>query len=254
LSLSTPPGAALASLGSGSRGNGTLVAMGGCRLLVDCGFTVRQTRDRLARLGLVPQQLTAILVTHEHADHVQGVMPLARQYGLPVYLSYGTRRGVSDWRGIDVRTFDSHAPFQVGNVRITPVPVPHDAREPTQFVFEAAGRRLGVLTDLGHVTRHVAAAYRRCDALLVEANHDTEMLWRGDYPLALKRRIASPLGHLANEQTVALLHELGASPSRYVVVGHISEQNNDAARIAAAFAGLDVSFANQQHGFDWLSL
>jgi phosphoribosyl 1,2-cyclic phosphodiesterase len=247
-------GPALASLGSGSRGNGTLVALGSSRLLVDCGFTLRQTRARLARLGLVPEQLTAILVTHEHADHVQGVLPLARRFGLPVYTSYGTRRGVADWRGIDVRTFDSHAPFQLGGVRVTPVPVPHDAREPTQFVFDVGGVRLGVLTDLGHVTRHVEAVYRHCDALLVEANHDREMLWRGDYPLHLKRRIASPLGHLANEQTVALLRELGRLSSRHVVVGHISEQNNDGARIAAAFAGLDVRFASQDDGFGWLSL
>ena len=241
-------------MGSGSRGNATLLALGDSRLLVDCGFTLKQTRTRLARLGLEPEQLTAILVTHEHADHVQGVVPLARCYGIPVYASHGTRRGVADWRGVDVRTFDSHAPFQLASVRVTPVPVPHDAREPTQFVFDAAGLRLGVLTDLGHVTRHVETAYRDCDALLVEANHDRDMLWRGDYPLHLKRRIASPLGHLSNEQTVALLRQFGNLSSRHVVVGHISEQNNDAARIAAAFGGLGVRFANQDEGFGWLNL
>lgn len=221
---------------------------------------MRQTRARLERLDLVPDQLTAVLVTHEHADHVQGVLPLARRYGLPVYVSRGTRHGVADWRGVDVRTFDARASFQLGNVRVVPVPVPHDAREPTQFVFEARGIRIGVLTDLGHVTSEVAAAYRRCDALLVEANHDRDMLRDGSYPLYLKRRIASPLGHLANEQTVALLDELGALSSRRVIVGHISEQNNDLRCLAAAFSGLDVRFAanlhfaSQDDGCGWLNL
>ena len=237
-----------------------MVALGGSRLLVDCGFTLRQTRARLARLDLVPEQLTAILVTHEHADHVQGVLPLARRYALPVYVSPGTRRGVPDWRGVDVRTFDARTPFRLGNVRVVPVPVPHDACEPTQFVFDAEGIRVGVLTDLGHVTSEVTSAYRRCDALLVEANHDRDMLRDGAYPPHLKRRIASPLGHLANEQTVALLDALGSLSSRHVIVGHISEQNNDARCLAAAFSGLEVrfasnlSFASQDHGFGWLNL
>ena len=144
-------------------------------------------------------------------------------------------------------------------VHITPVPVPHDAREPTQFVLEAGGVRIGVLTDLGHVTPHVANVYRHCDALLVEANHDREMLWGGDYPPYLKRRIASPLGHLANEQTVALLEEIGSAAMRHVIVGHISQQNNCAARIERAFADLsarlpNLSFATQGEGFGWVNI
>jgi phosphoribosyl 1,2-cyclic phosphodiesterase len=252
-------GPALASLGSGSRGNGTLVSLGGVRVLVDCGFTLKQTRLRLARLGLAPEDLCAILVTHEHSDHVQGVAPLARQYRLPVYLSHGTRRGVTAWDDLDIRPFNSHEEFAIDGVRVTPVPVPHDAREPTQFVLEGGGVRLGVLTDLGHVTPHVANAYRHCDALLVEANHDREMLWGGDYPAHLKRRIASAHGHLSNDQTVALLEEIGSASMRHVIVGHISEQNNSAARISAAFAQLSarlpsLSFATQQEGFGWVDL
>ncbi len=229
------------------------------RLLVDCGFTLKQTRRRLARLGLNPHDIAAILVTHEHADHAYGVAPLARRYGLPVYVSHGTRRGMSDWDDLDVRTFNAHADFAIGDVHVTPVPVPHDAREPTQFVFTAGGACVGVLTDLGHVTAHVHDVYRRCNALLIEANHDRDMLWGGNYPAGLKRRIASDLGHLSNEQTVALLEALASSALQEVIVGHISEHNNCERRLEHAFSALTrrlprLRFATQQDGFDWIDL
>ena len=229
------------------------------RLLVDCGFTLKQTRARLARLGLVPEDLAAVLVTHEHSDHIQGVAPLARRHGLPVYLSHGTRRGLTGWDDVDLRPFNAHAEFKIGGVRVTPVPVPHDAREPTQFVFDGARVSLGVLTDIGHVTAHVREVYRRCNALLVEANHDRDMLWGGTYPPHLKRRIASDLGHLSNEQTVALLEAIGTDAMREVVIGHISEQNNCAQRLGTAFAGLRarlprLRFATQREGFGWIDL
>ncbi len=236
-----------------------MVCLGGARLLVDCGFTLKQTCVRLARLGLVPEDLAAILVTHEHSDHIQGVAPLARHHRLPVYVSHGTRRGLVGWGDIDVRAFDAHRDFAIGGIRVTPVAVPHDAREPTQFVFDGDGVSVGVLTDIGHITAHVRDVYRRCNALLVEANHDRSMLWNGTYPPHLKRRIASDLGHLSNEQTVALLDEIGCDDMREVVIGHISEQNNCAQRLGAAFAKLRerlprLRFATQRHGFGWVDL
>jgi phosphoribosyl 1,2-cyclic phosphodiesterase len=190
---------------------------------------------------------------------MQGVAVLARHHGLPVYLSHGTRRGVTGWDDLDLRTFNSQTSFQIDGVSVTPVPVPHDAREPTQFVLDGAGVRIGVLTDLGYITPHVCEVYRRCDALLVEANHDREMLWSGTYPPQLKRRIASELGHLSNEQTVALLEEIGSDSLREVVVGHISEQNNCAQSLGRAFADLRrrlprLRFATQRDGFGWIDL
>jgi phosphoribosyl 1,2-cyclic phosphodiesterase len=236
-----------------------LISIDGVRLLVDCGFTLTQTRERLARLGLAPEDLAAIVVTHEHSDHIQGVAPLARRHRLPVYMSHGTRRGLTGWDDIDVRPFNAHTDFAIDGIGVTPVPVPHDAREPTQFVFDGAGVSVGVLTDIGHVTPHVCDVYRRCDALLVEANHDREMLWSGTYPPQLKRRIASDLGHLSNDQTVALLHAIGSDRMREVVIGHISEQNNCAQRLRHAFAALitrmpRVRFATQRDGFGWIDL
>ncbi len=174
-------------------------------------------------------------------------------------MSHGTRRGLSGWDDIDVHQFNAHADFSIGSVNVTPVPVPHDAREPTQFVIDGADVSVGVLTDIGHITPYVRDVYRRCNALLVEANHDRDMLWGGRYPPQLKRRIASDLGHLSNEQTVALLDTIGSDDMREVVIGHISEQNNCAQRLGHAFAALKarlprLRFANQHEGFGWIDL
>jgi phosphoribosyl 1,2-cyclic phosphodiesterase len=247
---------ALASLGSGSRGNGSIVAMGDVVLLVDCGFPVKETIRRLARLGLTPADLTAVLVTHEHGDHSRGVQPLCKRFGLPVFLSHGTRAALSKWRDVDVRPFNSHDELTIGSVGVCPVPVPHDAREPTQFVFESAGNRVGVLTDIGHITSHVVERYRGCRALLVESNHDPEMLRTGPYPGPLKRRIAGPLGHLANAQAAAFLEAVAHDDLGQVVVGHISEQNNSSEHLHVAFARVRsklpaITFATQNGGAHW---
>lgn len=250
------PMTGIASLGSGSRGNGTLVAMAGSVFLVDCGFTLKETLARLERLGLEARALTAILVTHEHSDHVQGVGRLARRFGLPVYASRGTLAGARDLTGVDVRPIESGAAFRIADVTIDAVSVPHDAREPTQFVFQAGGRRIGVLTDLGEIPPDVAARYAGCDALLVEANHDRDMLWNGAYTYPLKRRIASRLGHLANEQTVEFLDRAQLARSAAVVVGHLSQENNTPARLRERLAPLvsrlpRLVLADQARGADW---
>lgn len=248
--------AGFASLGSGSRGNGTVVALGDVVLMIDCGFPVRETIRRLARLNLTPADLTAVLVTHEHGDHARGVEPLARRFGLPVFLSHGTRRALRRWRDLDLRPFNGHDEFEVGAVGVSPVPVPHDAREPTQFVFESAQGRVGVLTDIGHVTSHVVDQFRGCNGLLVESNHDPEMLRAGPYPEPLKRRIAGRLGHLANAQTAAFLEAVAHDDLHQVVIGHISEQNNSTEHLRVAFARVrsrlpGLTFATQNGGAGW---
>ncbi len=246
----------LASLGSGSRGNGTLVEIGGELILVDCGFTLKQAERRMARLGVRPGDLSAILVTHEHADHVGGVAPLAHKYAVPVFASFGTFRATR-W-ALCGEVIDSHSPFHVGAVTVTPVIVPHDAREPTQFRFQHESVSLGVVSDLGHVTPFVCEQYRGCDALMMESNHDLPMLLGGRYPESVKRRIAGNLGHLSNEQAASFL-EAVAHPDLQVVVGHVSEQNNHPERLEAAFEPLrqrvaGLEFATQIEGADWVAL
>ncbi|MFY0991286.1 MBL fold metallo-hydrolase [Halomonas sp. C05BenzN] len=224
----SPPAGTLrfGSLGSGSKGNATLVSDGETHLLVDCGFGLRETERRLAGFGLHPRQLDAVLVTHEHGDHVRGVGPLARRHGVPVYLTPGT------WASGRLGVIPGHhwitpqARFAIKGVAIDPVTVPHDAREPVQFRFHAAGRSLGVLTDLGHPTDHVAEAFAGCDALVLECNHDVRMLAEGPYPPRLKRRVGGDWGHLANAQAAALLARLGLDRLQRIVCSHLSEHNN----------------------------
>ena len=245
-----------ASLGSGSRGNGTLVEIGGELILVDCGFTLKQAERRMARLGVRPGDLSAILVTHEHSDHSSGVAALAHEYVIPVYASFGTLKGTG-WR-VRGEVFDSHRPFRIGAVSVNPVIVPHDAREPTQFTFEHGNVRLGVVSDLGHVTPFVCQQFSNCQGLLMESNYDVPMLLGGRYPESLKRRIVSNLGHLSNHQAAAFLGQV-AHPGLQVVVGHVSEHNNHPELLEAAFEPFrervaDLTFATQSRGVDWIDI
>lgn len=247
-----------ASLGSGSRGNGMVVEAGGTRLLLDCGFTLKETEARLQRLALSPADLAGILVTHEHSDHAQGVFRLARRHRLPVWLTHGTLgalSGVTD--GVELRPFDPHIPFSVGDILVEPFPVPHDAREPAQFVFGDGARRIGVLTDAGCVTAHMVAVLGRCDALVLECNHDPDMLHQGPYPPPLKKRIAGRFGHLSNGEAGALLARLDRTGLQHVVAAHLSEQNNLPELAVAALAGVLgcasswVAVAEPDEGLDW---
>lgn len=247
---------AFASLGSGSKGNGTLVRIGDEYILVDCGFSVKQAEARLGKLGVAPGDLSAILVTHEHSDHSGGVAALAYKYAVPVFASYGTLKALGS--KLVGSAIDSHTSFAIGEVNVIPVIVPHDTREPIQFVFEHRGVRVGVLSDLGQITPHVTEHYRGCHGLLMEANHDREMLMRGRYPERVKRRIASNLGHLSNEQAAAFLEAI-ANPSLQVVVGHVSEENNHQDLLDACFAPLrakvrELQFANQRDGVAWVEI
>lgn len=248
-----------ASLGSGSRGNGTVVEAGSTRVLVDCGFSAREAERRLERLGLCASQLDAVLVTHEHGDHCAGVAVLSRRHSLPVFMTRGTAAsGRCDgvWQ---LEHFHSKSGFEIGELRVEPVAVPHDAREPCQFVLQSDGQRLGILTDLGSITSAVADHYQGCDGLLLECNHDIDMLRLGPYPPVLKRRVGGDWGHLNNLQAAELLREVRSVRLRHLVVAHISEQNNHPDRVIDALASVlgsadDITWADQKSGFSWLSL
>jgi len=216
-----------ASLGSGSRGNATLIESQGVLLLLDCGFPAREVEHRLHQLGVSADALDGILVTHEHQDHIRGVGPLARRHKLPVWLSHGTHRQNRCGELPDLRLFHSHQPaFSVGDITVQPFAVPHDAKEPVQFTFHSGGKKLGVLTDLGMATPHVLEMLEGCDALLLECNHDADMLANGPYPPALQRRVAGRYGHLSNRQAADILGQVDHARLRHLVAGHLSEKNN----------------------------
>jgi len=253
-----------ASLGSGSKGNCLVAEAGSTRVLLDCGLSPRETERRLARLGLAPADLQGILVTHEHDDHVGHAYPFAALHGIPVYLTHGTRRaqeaaGKAE-AGVTLRLIEGREPFAVDGLRVEPFTVPHDAREPVQFVLGDGARRLGVLTDLGAPTAHVQAMLTGCDALVLETNHDLRMLWGGSYPTWLKERIAGPFGHLDNGAAGQLLGALDRSRLRHVIAAHLSVQNNRADLAQAALAQALgcapewVGVATQEDGFGWRAL
>jgi phosphoribosyl 1,2-cyclic phosphodiesterase len=251
-----------ASLGSGSGGNALVVEAGASRIMVDCGFSVDETERRLARLGLAAGDLAGIVVTHEHGDHADGAIPFARRHGLRVWSTHGTLRAAVPGAELDagVTVIDSHTPFAVGDLEVTPFPVPHDAREPVQFVLGDGARRLGVLTDIGAPTRHVEAMLSGCDALVLECNHDERMLADGPYPAWLKARVGGPFGHLANGAAASFLAALDRSRLQHVIAAHLSEKNNLPELARAALAGALgcapewIGVAEQTDGFGWRML
>jgi phosphoribosyl 1,2-cyclic phosphodiesterase len=249
-----------AYLGSGSKGNAAVICAGATTILLDCGLGLREAEQRLERLGLKPEDLAAIVLTHEHADHVSGAAPLAERYQLPVWLTAGTKAGWKDAPRELVHRMNPHDPFSIGELRIQPYPVPHDAREPCQYVFSDGHYRVGVLTDAGSATPHMRRALSGCDALLMEFNHDLEMLMCGPYPPPLKRRVASDRGHLSNAQAAQLLGSLDCSRLKHLVLTHISETNNTPEHALRAAAGaLDceqdwIVCAHQRDGLDWREL
>lgn len=249
-----------ASLGSGSRGNGTLVRQGETCLLIDLGFGIRDTESRLADLSLKGSDIEALIVTHEHSDHIQGVAGFARKYNIPVYLSAGTA-GHRTLEGLkELHLINSHKSFRLGQIEITPVAVPHDAREPCQYVFSSGDQRLGLLTDLGHVTPFVIDNYKDCDALILEANHDPDMLANGSYPWPLKRRVGGDHGHLSNDQAAELVDQMDLDRLQHLVLSHLSEQNNRPelalGKIESVLRGgtTKVLLSRQKQVLDWIDL
>lgn len=251
-----------ASLGSGSEGNGLVVEVGSTRVLIDCGFGVRDTVGRLARLGLAPEDLAAILVTHEHADHIGGVAALAARYDIPVWLTFGTLDMAGEYLEPVQRVygFDSQDVFAIADVEVRPFAVPHDAREPVQFVVGDGASRLGVLTDIGTTTPHVESSLSRCHAIVLECNHDESLLANGSYPYSLKQRIQGRWGHLCNEAAAALLRAIDTSVLKHVVAAHLSRENNTPMLARTALAGALgceadwIGIADQTMGFDWREL
>lgn len=211
-------------LTSGSKANCTYLESGSTRILIDCGLSARQTEVRLRSLGIDPESLNAIIITHEHSDHINGVPVLSRRFKLPVYANAGT---ASFLRGVfALEKFVTGRRFSIGELTIAPFSIVHDAHEPVGFTIEGQGIKFSQATDLGKVTPLVRECLRGSNALVLESNHDHEMLQNCDYPWELKQRIASSHGHLSNDSSSALLAELVHSDLQHVVLGHLSENSN----------------------------
>ncbi len=250
----------IASLGSGSRGNATLVDTGRSLVMVDCGLPKREILSRLGRRGVSAGDLDAILVTHEHSDHTRGVAALSNSFGLPVYLTAGTATSKNLKALVNKVLISPEHVFFVGDLSIKAEPVPHDAREPVQFCFECGDKKLGILTDLGCITRHLINAFSDCDALMLEFNHDPKLLEDSSYPKSVKLRVGGNYGHLTNHQARGLLEATRTDRLHTLFIAHISEQNNRIELVDSALAtwsGLhqcSVIYANQSDGFHWHSL
>ena len=250
-----------ASLGSGSRGNALIVEAGATRVMLDCGFSFAEASARLGRLGLEPHDIHAVIVTHEHDDHVGGAAQFVAQVGIPVYMTSGTRAALGRrLKHAACVCFDPHAPFAIGDLLIRPFPVPHDAREPAQCVFDDGATRLGVLTDVGMPTAHIREMLSGCVALVLECNYDGELVRTGPYPPSLKARIESRYGHLQNGDCASLLASLDVSRLQHLVAAHLSETNNTPQLARNALAGVlgakaqEIHVATQTEGLPWFGL
>jgi phosphoribosyl 1,2-cyclic phosphodiesterase len=247
------------SLGSGSEGNALVAQVNKSTVMLDCGFGMAETEMRLGRAGLVPQDIDAILVTHEHSDHIGGVVRFSRKHRIPVWLTHGTAKFL-DHDAIDaslLNSVDPHQEFAVGDVQVTPYLVPHDAYEPVQYVFSDGAARLGVLTDTGTITAHIESMLAGCDALVLECNHDLDMLMNGPYPASLKKRVSGRFGHLDNGAAASLLRNVDCSRLKHVLAAHLSKRNNQPQLAQAALAGALscesgwIGIAQQDTGFEW---
>ncbi len=249
----------IASLGSGSRGNATLVQYRDTTLLIDNGFSLKQFTRRLERLEIKLDEIDAVLLTHEHGDHSGGVERLCARHEIPLWTAVGTARAALS-PGFEYQRLIAGRAVTIGGIEITPVTVPHDASEPLQFIFHQLdnGKRLGILTDTGHITRHIVEAFSCLDGLLLEFNYDAEMLASGPYPDMLKQRVGGNLGHLSNEQSLDLLRQIDTDSLNCLIAGHISEKNNRSAMVDQLIRQLeDVPvpvLADQEAGFDWISI
>ncbi len=228
-------GVSVSMLASGSRGNCALVCSCSTKILVDAGISCRETFRRMKALGEDPQTLSAILITHEHSDHIYGLATLAKKLRIPVFMTGATyqawQRAMRDESGEKpqlekIERFESGHTFQVGDIAVKPFTIPHDAADPVGFTFRAEGIKVGIATDLGYVPASVRDNLRGCDVLVVESNHDLEMLRVGPYPWSVKQRVMSRVGHLSNVALADFFTSDYDNSATFVVLAHLSEQNN----------------------------
>ena len=251
------------SLGSGSSGNSFIVKKNETVLMVDCGFGLKETIDRLEKYQINPSEITAILLTHEHEDHIKGAFILANKFQIPIYLSYGTyqmsHKKINDGYKIKFELINNFDAFMIDNISVSPMPVPHDAREPLQYRFDYKDKSIAIITDLGKITKHVVQKLSRINLLVLEFNHDEEMLRDSDYPASLKKRINGEYGHLENKESLKLLASISHSDLAWVIAAHLSEKNNKIELVKKMIFEIvdkhksNVGVIDQDLGLEWIS-
>ena len=225
----------LTVLASGSKGNSTIVASSRTRILVDAGLSGRETFRRIKSCGEDPRALSAIIISHEHSDHICGLYTLAKKLAVPVYMTSATHHACAriiraqrkqPWKCEQLETFDAGSTFEIGDISVTPFTIPHDAADPVAFTFRAEGVKLAIVTDLGYMPASVRHHIRGSDLLMLESNHDLEMLRGGPYPWSVKQRVMSRVGHLSNTALADFFTGEYDGSAAVVVLAHLSEQNN----------------------------
>jgi phosphoribosyl 1,2-cyclic phosphodiesterase len=259
-------------LGSGSSGNATLVVAGETRVLIDCGLPAKEIARRLSEVGETADRIDAIVITHEHSDHIRGLAGLARNLDIRVCISphtFAAARMAPEDRRLNIgESLQPGVPFEIDSLVFNPVKVPHDAIDPFVFTIESEGVKIAIVTDLGHIPKSVAEPLQGCDALVLEANHDLDRLKASAYPWKLKQRVMSKVGHLSNDETARFLREDYDGQARYIVLAHLSRENNhpEIARMVASealavraplFAGLEqeqLLIARHDRPLGWIDL
>ena len=214
-------------LASSSAGNSAYVSDGLTHLLIDCGLSRKETFARLEANGVDPDQIDAILVTHEHCDHVSGLGPIAKKLKKPVYLTQATVGALEEGKEMEFfKPFQAGAKLEIGSFSVQSFSLPHDAEDPVGYTFSSNGRKVGICTDLGYMPDSIRYHLQDCELLLLESNHDLEMLKVGPYPWSLKQRVMSRRGHLSNDVVSQFILDDLSPRTRKLVLGHLSEQNN----------------------------
>ncbi len=216
------------SLISGSSGNASFISDGKTNLLVDCGMSGAKLKQALNSIDVLPESIDALLITHEHIDHTRGAGVISRRYNIPVFATAGTHRNMDAGKLADenINVVTNGTSFELGDIAVTPFSIPHDAAEPVGYTFNISGERCAVATDIGRMNNTILDAVRGCKSVILESNHDIEMLRCGSYPFPLKQRILGEFGHLSNDVAAKTALELVKSGTEHIMLGHLSQENN----------------------------
>jgi len=249
------------SLGSGSSGNSYLVSKNNTNILVDCGFSITELENRMSKREIKPSEMTAIFLTHEHDDHSKGAFVFAKKYNKPIYLTYGTlkmcQKRIKKSYNLSINIISPLDTLELNDFMIHVIPVPHDAREPVQFKFESEEKTLAIITDLGFGNKELINSIQQINALILESNHDENLLRQSRYPKNLKDRIRGNYGHLSNEGSLEILKKLNLDNLKWLGAAHLSKENNSPDLVKDLWKKVfedKINIIDPDFGLPWVSI